>query len=76
MAREAKIICREYGRPDGWRKPVYRALFRMKRQGQKLVRRGQVDLMPGSWILRLRRQMKPRTNFTSNIDFDKLKPGT
>jgi len=32
MQREAAIICREYGQPVRWRRPVYRAAFRLKRQ--------------------------------------------
>jgi hypothetical protein len=72
MQREAAIISKEYGRPDGWRRHVYRTAFRLKRQWQKLVCRGRIDLIPGSWILRLRRQMKKQTHFVSNIDMNKL----
>ncbi len=72
MAREAARICREHGRPDGWRGSMYSAFFRIKRQLQKLTRRGHMDLLPGSLILRLRRQMKAKTHFTSNIDITKL----
>jgi hypothetical protein len=73
MWREATIICREHGRPDGFRGQVYRAGARLKRQWQKLTRRGHLDLLPGSWILRLRREMKTQTEFTSNIDMTKYK---
>jgi glycosyltransferase involved in cell wall biosynthesis len=73
MWREATIICREHGRPDGFRGQVYRTGARLKRQWQKLTRRGHLDLLPGSWILRLRREMKPQTDFTSNIDMTKYK---
>jgi len=73
MYREAGIICREYGRPDGMLGRVYRTLYRLKRQLQKLFYRGVVDLMPGSWILRFRKQLKERTSFTSNIDIGKLR---
>ena len=72
MQRESVIICREHGRPDGWRRPVYRAAFRLKRQWQKLIHRGRVDLIPGHWILHLRGQMKSQTSFTSNIDMERL----
>src|SRR5262249_53868479 len=53
MARETERISREYGCPDGWLGQVYRTGFRLKRQWQKLRHRGRVDLLPGSWILRL-----------------------
>jgi glycosyltransferase involved in cell wall biosynthesis len=72
MQREVAIISREYGRPDGWRGHVYRTAFRLKRQWQKLVCRGHIDLIPGSWMLRLRRQMKKQTRFESNIDMSRL----
>ena len=72
MLREGAIICREQGRPDGWRGQLYRTGARLKRQWQKLIHRGCVDLVPGSWVLRLRRQLKPRTQFTSNIDLARL----
>jgi GT2 family glycosyltransferase len=73
MRRESAIIRREYGKPKGWLGWVYRMAFRLKRQWQKLVRRGNVDVLPGSWILRIRGHMKKQTLFTSNIDLSKLK---
>lgn len=73
MWREAGIILREHGRPEGWRGGLYRTVFRLKRQCQKLIYRGRVDLLPGSWILRLRRHMKKQTRFTSNIEIGKLR---
>ena len=72
MWRESTAICREYGRPDGWRGNVCRTLARFKRQWQKLIHRGHVDLIPGTMVLRLRRQMKSKTQFASNIGVDKL----
>ena len=72
MMRESEIITREHGRPDGARRVLYRFVFRLKRQWQKLTRRGHIDLLPGNLILRLRRQMKSKTSFTSNIDLRKL----
>jgi glycosyltransferase involved in cell wall biosynthesis len=72
MLRETAIISKEYGRPDGWRRPVYRTVFRLKRQWQKLVCRGRIDLVPGNWILRWKKEMKSQTSFTSNIDMEKL----
>jgi glycosyltransferase involved in cell wall biosynthesis len=72
-ARESAAICSEHGRPAGWRGHVYRTAFRLKRQWQKLIYRGHLDLIPGTWILRLRNQMKKQTSFTSNIDMSKLR---
>jgi GT2 family glycosyltransferase len=72
MHREAAIICKEYGRPAGWLGRLYRTVFRLKRQWQKLICRGRFDLFPGIWVLRFRRHMKKQTSFTSNIDMEKL----
>lgn len=74
MWREATALCRAHGRPDGWRGNVCRTVARLKRQWQKLIYRGRIDLIPGNLLLRLRRQMKSQTQFTSNIDMEKLKP--
>ena len=73
MKRESALICREYGKPDGLLGRVYRTAFRLKRQWQKLTHRGHLDLVPGTWILHFRRQMKKQTSFTSNIDMGKLR---
>lgn len=72
MAREGAIISRAHGRKDGLRGRINRVVYRLKRQGQKLVYRGRCDLIPGGWILR--RHMKEQTSFTSNIDLKKLQP--
>lgn len=72
MQREAEAICREHGRPAGLPGTLYRSVFRLKRQWQKLVHRGRVDVIPGIWVLRLKRAMKRKTSFTSNIDMEKL----
>ena len=37
------------------------------------IYRRRVDLLPGSWILRLRRHMKKQTSFASNIEIGKLR---
>jgi len=71
MQRESALILRDHGKPDGWRGRVYRAVYRAKRQFQKLIHRGRCDLIPGHWILR--KHMKAATSFTSNIDMEKLK---
>lgn len=63
--REGGIIRREHGVPDGWRGKVLRAVYRARRQWQKLRYRGRCDLVPGTWILR--KHLKHKTSFTSNI---------
>jgi glycosyltransferase involved in cell wall biosynthesis len=63
--REATIIRREHGVPDGFRGKVLRAAYRLKRQWQKLRYRGRCDLVPGTW--HLRKHMQQKTSFTSNI---------
>lgn len=68
--RETAAIAREYGKPDGWLGRVYWAAFRLKRQWQKLIYRGRIDLIPGYWMLR--KHMKQQTSFTSNIDMSKF----
>jgi glycosyltransferase involved in cell wall biosynthesis len=70
MMREEALIGREYGRPEGWLATVYRFVYRAKRQLQKLFYRGKLDLAPGTW--RVRRHMRQKTQFTSNIDMSKL----
>ena len=42
-----------------------RAAYRVKRQLQKLRYRRKLDLVPGTW--KLRKHMKSKTSFTSNI---------
>lgn len=63
--REAQIIRREHGVPQGARGKMLRVAYRIKRQLQKLRYRGKCDLIPGNWILR--KHMKTKTSFTSNI---------
>jgi glycosyltransferase involved in cell wall biosynthesis len=63
--REAAIVRREHGVPAGIRGKTLRAVYRIKRQLQKLRYRGKCDLVPGTWILR--KHMKAKTSFTSNI---------
>jgi glycosyltransferase involved in cell wall biosynthesis len=70
MAREALIIRREHGFPDGWKGKVLVKLFKAKRQMQKLLYRGRCDLISGRRILR--RHMRAKTKFSSNIGLDKL----
>ena len=70
MAREAAIIRKAHGVPGGLSGQVLRAFYRGKRQLQKLRHRGKCDVVSGSWILR--KHMKAKTSFTSNIPIDKL----
>ena len=70
MLREAAIIMKEHGVPDGVRGKLWRAFHRGKRQWQKIRYRGKCDLIPGTWMLR--RNMRERTTFSSNSGVDKL----
>ena len=72
MARESALILKGHGVPDGWRGAMLRVYYRSKRQAQKLRFRGKCDLIPGSWILK--KHMREKTSFTSNVDIGKL-PG-
>jgi len=70
MAREAAIIRRAHGVPDGARGSLLRACYRLKRQAQKLRYRGKCDFVPGTWTLK--KHMKAKTSFTSNISMERL----
>lgn len=70
MARESALIRREYGVPGGLIGRMLRSYARLKRQVQKLVLLGRCDLVPGRW--RLRKHMRDKTEFSSNIELDKL----
>lgn len=70
MRREMAIICQSHGVPGGIRGTALRAIYRLKRQCQKLAHRGRCDLIPGTWVLK--RHMKEATSFTSNIPMEKL----
>ena len=63
--REVNLICEEHGASSGAVGKVQRAVYRAKRQFQKLVHRGKCDLMPGTWALR--KHVKGSTSFESNI---------
>src|SRR5262249_47964220 len=70
MSRERDLIRTEYGLPVGFLGSALRSYARMKRQAEKLFLRGKCDLIPGRWILR--KHMRERTAFSSNIGLDKL----
>jgi hypothetical protein len=70
MADETARIRREYGVPGGLAGRLLCQYARAKRQLQKLVLLGKCDLIPGRWLLR--KHMRERTEFSSNIGVDKL----
>jgi len=70
MAKEASRIRKEHGVPDGIAGKLLRIYYRGKRQLQKLRYRGGCDLVPGSWLLK--KHMREKTSFSSNIDFGKV----
>ncbi|HTI97941.1 MAG TPA: glycosyltransferase family 2 protein [Dongiaceae bacterium] len=70
MRREDAIIRQEHGIPGGVTGKTLRFLYRGKRQFQKLLYRGQMDCIPGTW--KLRRHLQDKTTFSSNIGLDKL----
>jgi len=70
MGRETRAIMIEHGFPADWRGRFYRYFYRGLRQLQKLRHRGRCDLIPGRFLLK--RHMREKTSFTSNIDMDKL----
>ncbi|SRR6266446_2756840 len=70
MARESAAIRKEYGVPGGL---VGRGLItyaRLKRQIEKLLIRGKCDLIPGNLLLK--KHLRAKTTFSSNIGVDKL----
>jgi glycosyltransferase involved in cell wall biosynthesis len=70
MAREGAIIRKRHGVPDGVAGKALRVIYRAKRQAQKLIYRGKIDLRSGSSILK--EHMKASTSFTSNISMERL----
>ena len=68
--REATLIRREHGVPGGTQGKMLRVLYRARRQFQKLRYRRKFDVMPGTWYLR--KHMKEKTSFTSNIPQEKF----
>lgn len=70
MARESATLMREHGKLPGLAGAAQAAFFKAKRQAQKLILRGKIDLIPGSF--KLRKFMREKCEFSSNIGLDKL----
>ena len=70
MAVEGARVRAEYGNPGGWRGNILRVVFKAKRQLQKLIIRGKVDLVPGT--VKLKSHMMDKAEFSSNAGLDKL----
>ena len=70
MQREYLAIRKAHGFPGGIKGKFLETFARIKRQLQKLLYRGKVDLIPGRWLLR--KHMREKTTFSSNIGVDKL----
>lgn len=73
MQRECEAIRREYGVPGGLVGKALEFYARGKRQMEKLIILGKVDLIPGR--VHLRRHMRERTTFSSNIGVNDLGNG-
>lgn len=70
MRRESAQIRKEYGVPGGFLGKVLGQYARLKRQIEKIFILGKCDLVPGKWLLK--KHMRPKTEFSSNIGLDKL----
>lgn len=70
MKRESLIIRKEHGFPGGATGKFFELFARIKRQSQKLLYRGKLDLVSGN--LFLRKHLRDKTTFSSNIGVDKL----
>ena len=70
MDRESLLIRKAHGVSGGAFGKFLRMYARGKRQWQKLRYRGKCDMVPGNWILK--KHMREKTSFSSNIDTSKL----
>jgi glycosyltransferase involved in cell wall biosynthesis len=70
MDRESAQIRQEYGVPGGFIGKLLLQYARIKRQIEKLFVLGKCDLIPGGW--HLKRHLREKTEFSSNIGVDKL----
>ena len=69
-AREYLTIRREHGFPTGAAGRALELFAKLKRQFQKLIYRGKMDLVPGGWFLK--KHMREKGTFSSNVGVDKL----
>jgi glycosyltransferase involved in cell wall biosynthesis len=70
MALEYLTIRKEHGFPGGVAGKTLESFARVKRQLQKLFRRGKLDVVSGKRFLK--KHMRDKTTFSSNIGLDKL----
>ena len=70
MRKESARIRQLYGVPGGIVGRLLGYYARAKRQAQKLYLLGKCDVVPGTWLLR--KHMRTKTEFSSNIGVDKL----
>ncbi len=70
MRRESLAIRKEHGFPGGMSGKLLEIFAKAKRQLQKLLYRGKLDLISGKWFLK--EHMREKTTFSSNIGVDKL----
>ena len=70
MAKESATIRKEYGVPCGVLGKALLHYARLKRQMEKLLFRGKCDFIPGGVLLK--RHLRQKTLFSSNIGVDKL----
>jgi len=71
MAQEYQKIRQAHGCPTGFLGEIAAIYARGLRQWQKLRHRGTCDLVPGRW--RLKKHLRSKTTFSSNIGIDTLK---
>jgi glycosyltransferase involved in cell wall biosynthesis len=70
MTRESTMLMREHGKLPGLAGALQAGAHKCKRQAQKLIFRGKIDVVPGNF--RLRKFMREKCDFSSNIGLDKL----
>ena len=70
MSRESATLMREHGKLPGLVGVAQAVCYKVKRQVQKLIMRGKLDLIPGNF--KLRKFMREKCDFSSNIGLDKL----
>jgi hypothetical protein len=68
--RERGILKREHGCPDGFAGTLMTFYGRMRRQFQKLIFRGKMDMVSGHYYIK--KHYIQHAKFSSNIGLDKL----